>query len=760
MYINRPDELAVGLFANTYNENYSNLHIKNVILVEPNIIGNKYVGALIGYVNGTTYERHHTIQNIQVVGGSIKGNEYVGGIAGYINAGSYIKGLQAYRHIFDNLYNSASVEASNYAGGIVGLLMNIDSYGAVVSPIKMSNMLNMGSITSNSAGGFVGYIKTRVTNEITISESINTGIISGTNDSNNIFGYFDTTSDGNLNLTNVYYIGDSNLNVENEKIKVNNVSGKNISGLKNTSNYSDWPLFTSNWKIEPIDEILRFPILNIVNDFKYTNLSVTELELNLSSNVNLYDLIDPKERVFFETSDDSIVSVDDSGNLIINKAGEITVKISSYYDGFERYLKIIISKHMTKITFESNGGSPVDEIAEYAGEKILKPEDPKKDNYNFEGWYTDNGTFRKKYEFDLMPRTDITLYAKWSRIKSGITFESNGGTEVSPIIGFAGEIIFSPKDPEKTNYRFEGWYIDNETFETKFEFELMPETNTVLYAKWSRIESRITFNSNGGTSIDPIIKYAGEEISKPSDPEKTNYTFGGWYIDNGTFETKYEFELMPDDDIVLYAKWINIESKITFNSNGGTEVAPIIGNVGEKVVKPDDPKRENYNFKGWYIDNGTFETKYEFDLMPETNIILYAKWEQTFSYKINEYTIDNELNIIDNIPLGTTKENYEKNIILNDNYTYKLNVKDAVINTGSTLQIYYNDSLYYEYTNLIRGDVDGDGKLSLSDIMKTANYIYMDKNSLKGIYLKAADYNNDMTYNLQDIMKIANRLYG
>ena len=64
-----------------------------------------------------------------------------------------------------------------------------------------------------------------------------------------------------------------------------------------------------------------------------------------------------------------------------------------------------------------------------------------------------------------------------------------------------------------------------------------------------------------------------------------------------------------------------------------------------------------------------------------------------------------------------------------------------------------------EYNLSVNGDVDGDGKLMLSDIMKISKYVYVDKNSLSDIYLVAADYNMDNEYNLQDIMKIANKIY-
>ena len=65
-----------------------------------------------------------------------------------------------------------------------------------------------------------------------------------------------------------------------------------------------------------------------------------------------------------------------------------------------------------------------------------------------------------------------------------------------------------------------------------------------------------------------------------------------------------------------------------------------------------------------------------------------------------------------------------------------------------------------EYSIIVLGDVDGDGILSLFDIMKVANYIYINNNILSDVYLYASDYNKDKNYDLKDIMKIAYDLYG
>ncbi len=66
----------------------------------------------------------------------------------------------------------------------------------------------------------------------------------------------------------------------------------------------------------------------------------------------------------------------------------------------------------------------------------------------------------------------------------------------------------------------------------------------------------ITFNSNGGSSVASITAEAGEGITAPTAPTKTGYTFGGWYTDNGTFENAFEFDVMPAESLILYAKWM------------------------------------------------------------------------------------------------------------------------------------------------------------------------------------------------------------
>lgn len=80
-------------------------------------------------------------------------------------------------------------------------------------------------------------------------------------------------------------------------------------------------------------------------------------------------------------------------------------------------------------------------------------------------------------------------------------------------------------------------------------------------------EFNIYFNTNGGSNIDTQIVLENNTISKPNDPIKDGYIFDGWYIDS-TFNNKYDFNTIINDNITLYAKWIE-SIKITYDLNGG-----------------------------------------------------------------------------------------------------------------------------------------------------------------------------------------------
>jgi len=73
---------------------------------------------------------------------------------------------------------------------------------------------------------------------------------------------------------------------------------------------------------------------------------------------------------------------------------------------------------------------------------------------------------------------------------------------------------------------------------------------------------KITFETNGGSDVPQQIVYKGRLINKPADPQKENEEFLGWFTDNDYFLNEWDFSIIPDGDLTLYAKWTDFNATI------------------------------------------------------------------------------------------------------------------------------------------------------------------------------------------------------
>ena len=286
------------------------------------------------------------------------------------------------------------------------------------------------------------------------------------------------------------------------------------------------------------------------------------------------------------------------------------------------YAKWTINNYTVR--FESNGGSAVtDKNAEY-NTSIIAPTEPTKIGYTFSGWYNDS-SLTSAYDFDTPITADITLYAKWTINNYTVSFNSSGGSTItSQHIDYNSMTIEPATPPIKTGYTFAGWYSDIDLINA-YNFMTLVTADITLYAKWTINSYTVSFNSNGGSTVDlQHINYNGAAV-QPDNPTRVGYTFVGWCSDVG-LTSIYNFMTLVTADITLYAKWTINSYTASFESNGGSAVDSQHIDYNSTAVEPAvPPTKTGYSFAGWCSDSG-LTNAYDFATPVTADITLYARW--------------------------------------------------------------------------------------------------------------------------------------
>ena len=350
------------------------------------------------------------------------------------------------------------------------------------------------------------------------------------------------------------------------------------------------------------------------------------------------------------------------------------------YDGFRPVLEVLRadmlgSDALKTVALDLNGGSIGDatgtvNIVVKNGESFTAPSGvgltrPSGNTDSYFWWLGSDG---KSYVPGAMiPAGVASLTAQWTALTYSVTLHENGGTlssgNVTSYNYGEGATLPTAGDMTREGYTFAGWY-DNEALTGT---PVMTISNTEMgnkeyWAQWEINQYTVTVKPENGEADITITQDYGTPIAAPADPTREGYTFIGW--DKAIPTT------MPAENMTVTAQWEINQYTITFDTAGGSEIAPITQDYGTAITTPADPTREGYTFIGWDTEIPT--------TMPAENMTVTAQWKDiekpTGEIKISENSWKAFLN---NITFG---------LFFKDTQTVTITAAD---NSGETVTVEY-----------------------------------------------------------------------
>ncbi|MDD3573018.1 MAG: InlB B-repeat-containing protein [Eubacteriales bacterium] len=289
------------------------------------------------------------------------------------------------------------------------------------------------------------------------------------------------------------------------------------------------------------------------------------------------------------------------------------------------------------LRFDSAGGTAAAAITQGYGTPVTAPDDPARAGYTFQGWDPEVPP--------LMPAGDLACTAQWQPNAYRITFDSAGGSPVSPIDTHYGETVTPPPEPTRTGYTFDGWLPGLP--------EAMTAGNLSCTAQWLRNMYTVEYLPGSQGTFPVRYQHVYYNASLPAiDFEitgKAGYAFDGW---DPALPAK-----MPGAYSIHTARWIEegnlgsapgtLQTTLSFDSAGGSPLASITAAAGAPLTLPEPPQRDGYVFTGWAP---AFPAA-----MPENGLTCVAQWEREAIHYPNNTLCAQGLRLRDIAPERTGK---------------------------------------------------------------------------------------------------------
>ena len=238
----------------------------------------------------------------------------------------------------------------------------------------------------------------------------------------------------------------------------------------------------------------------------------------------------------------------------------------------------------------------------------------------------------------------LTIDVKYDLDEHTLTFETNGGSAINPVTVRHGNAVARPTDPTKDKYTFIGWYADPE-FTAKYDFATVLEADKTIYAKFE-----LTSTPIGDIYVrydvlhikqlpDGTYDLANAEVEHLSAKKDTTVTAvikdyrATHHVNvNRTLSKLTGTAIQPYMGVdgkpvyTILSVYYDLDfHTLTFDTMGGSKIAPETVRHGLTVAKPKDPVNGGYIFDGWYTDK-TYRTPYNFATPLTQDTTIYAKW--------------------------------------------------------------------------------------------------------------------------------------
>lgn len=238
----------------------------------------------------------------------------------------------------------------------------------------------------------------------------------------------------------------------------------------------------------------------------------------------------------------------------------------------------------------------------------------------------------------------LTIDVKYDLDEHTLTFETNGGSAINPVTVRHGNAVARPADPTKDKYTFIGWYADPE-FSEEYDFATVLEADKTIYAKFE-----LTSTPIGDIYVrydvlhikqlpDGTYDLANAEVEHLSAKKDTTVTAvikdyrATHHVNvNRTLSKLTGTAIQPYRGVdgkpvyTILSVYYDLDfHTLTFDTMGGSKIAPETVRHGLTVAKPKDPVNGGYIFDGWYTDK-TYRTPYNFATPLTQDTTIYAKW--------------------------------------------------------------------------------------------------------------------------------------